>query len=88
MAIACRRREPQSVDLDLASPLRSDRSGRAQIAHQEIHGRPPHTKYLRQRLLSERQDVVIDVVAQMKQPACHAGFDRMQRIAGRAELKQ
>jgi hypothetical protein len=22
----------------------------------------------------------------MEQPACHAGFDRMQRIAGRAEL--
>ena len=30
---------------------------------------------------------MIDAVAKMEQPACHAGLDRMQRIAGRAELK-
>src|SRR5260221_12135475 len=87
VAFARRRREPRSVDLDLASSIRSDCSGRAQIVHQLRYRRSSHTEYLRQRLLGERQDVVIDAVAKLKQPACHAGFDRMQRIAGRAELK-
>ena len=87
MAFARGRREPQSVDLDLPASIRSDCAGRAQIPHQEIHGRPPHTEYLRQRLLREREDVVVDVVAYVEQPACHAGFDGMQRIASRAELK-
>jgi hypothetical protein len=87
VAFARRRREPRSVDLDLASTMRSDRSAGAQIAHQERYRRSSHTEYLRQRLLSEREDVVVDAVAKMKQPACHAGFDRMQGIAGHAELK-
>ena len=87
VAFACRRREPRSVDLDLASTIRSDRSGLAQIAHQKRYRRSSHAKYLRKRLLSEREDVVVDVVAKMEQPACHAGFDRMQGIAGHAELK-
>src|ERR1700729_3010725 len=87
MALARRRREPRSVDLDLASPIRSDRSGRAQFVHQERHRRSSHTEYLRQRLLSEREDVVVDAVAKMEQPARHAGLDWMQRIAGHAELK-
>ena len=30
---------------------------------------------------------MVDEVAKMEQPACHAGFDRMQGIAGYAELK-
>jgi len=30
---------------------------------------------------------MVDAVAKMEQPARHTGFDRMQRIAGRAELK-
>ena len=30
---------------------------------------------------------MVDVVAKLQQPACHAGFDRMQRIAGHAKLK-
>src|SRR4029077_6465738 len=59
----------------------------AQIARQERHRRSSYAQYLRQSLLSERQDIVVDAIAEMKQPACHAGFDRMQRIAGGAELK-
>jgi hypothetical protein len=38
------RREPRSVDLDLASSIRSNRSGRAQIAHQKRHRRSSHTE--------------------------------------------
>jgi hypothetical protein len=87
VAFAGRRREPRSVDLNLASSIRSDRSGRAQIAHQERHRCSSHTEHLRQRVLGQREDVVVDAVAKMEQPACHAGFDRMQRIAGGAELK-
>jgi len=30
---------------------------------------------------------MVDLVAKLEQPARHAGSDRMQRIAGRAELK-
>ena len=30
---------------------------------------------------------MVDAVAKLEQPACHAGFDRVQRIAGRAELE-
>ena len=87
VAFARRRSEPRSVDLDLATSLGSDRSGRAQIAHQKRHRRSSHAEDLRQRLLGEREHVVVDAVAKMEQPASHTGFDRMQRIAGRAELK-
>ena len=87
VAFARRRREPRSVDLDLASSIGPDRSRRAQFAHQERYRRSPHTEYLRQRLLGDREDVVVDAVAKIEQPACHARFDRMQRIAGHAELK-
>jgi hypothetical protein len=86
-AFARHRCEPRSVDLDFASPFRSDRSGSPQIAHQERHRRSSHTQYLRKRLLGEREDVLVDPVAKMEQPACHAGLDRMQRIAGPADLK-
>jgi len=47
VAFARCRREPRSVDLDLASSIGSDRSGRAQIAHQQRHRRSSHTEYLR-----------------------------------------
>jgi len=30
---------------------------------------------------------VVDAVAKMEQPACHAGLDRVQCIAGRTELE-
>jgi len=63
VAFACHRREARSVDLDLASSIRSDRARRAQIAHQESHRRSSHTEYLRQRFLGEREDVVVNVVA-------------------------
>jgi hypothetical protein len=87
VAFARYRREPRSVDLDPASLLRPDRSARAQIAHQERHRRSSHAEYLRQRLLGEREDVVVEAVAKLEQPASHAGLDRVQRIAGRAELE-
>src|SRR6266705_5564063 len=87
VAFARCRREPRSVDLDPASLIRPDRSGGAQIAHQESHRRSSHTEYLRQRLLGEREYVVVDAVAKLEQPASHPGFDRVQRIAGRAELE-
>ena len=47
VAFTRRHREPRSVDLDLASPIRSDRSGRAQFVHQECHRGSSHTEYLR-----------------------------------------
>jgi hypothetical protein len=37
--------------LDLASPIKFDRSGCPQIAHQEHHPRSSHTEHLRQGLL-------------------------------------
>ena len=85
-AFARQRCEPRRVDLDFASPFRYDRSGSAQIPHQERHRRSSHTQYLRKRLLGEREDVVVDAVAKMEQPARQAGLDRMQRIAGPADL--
>jgi hypothetical protein len=42
---------------------------------------------LRQRVLGEREHIMVDAVAKLKQPAGHAGFDRVQRIAGQAELE-
>ncbi|WGR96289.1 hypothetical protein MTX20_24025 [Bradyrhizobium sp. ISRA435] len=33
------------------------------------------------------EDVAVDAIAKLEQPARHAGFDRMQRVAGRTELK-
>ena len=57
-----------------------DRSARAEIAHQERYRRSSHAEYLCQRLL-------VDAVAKLEQPAGHARFDRVQRIAGRAELE-
>jgi hypothetical protein len=43
--------------------IRSDCAGGAQISHQESNGCSPDTEYLRQCLLREREDVVVDVVA-------------------------
>ena len=87
MAFARRRREPHPVDLDQASSIGPDGSPRAQIAHQERHGRTPHTEHLRQCVLGEREHIMVDAVAQLKQPASHAGFDRVKRVAGRTELE-
>ncbi|MGY4594491.1 hypothetical protein ACVWXL_002237 [Bradyrhizobium sp. GM22.5] len=86
VAFARHRCEPQWVNLDFSSPFRSDRSGSAQVAHQERHCRSSHTQYLRKRLLGECEDVVVGAVAKMEQPACHAGLGRMQSIAGAADL--
>lgn len=86
VAFARHRCEPQWINLDFSSPFRSDRSGSAQVAHQERHCRSSHTQYLRKRLLGECEDVVVGTVAKMEQPACHAGLGRMQRIAGAADL--
>jgi hypothetical protein len=66
VAFARFRREPRPVDLDLTPTIRSDRSGLAQIAHQKRYRRSPHAKYLRKRLLSERENVVVGVVAKME----------------------
>ena len=87
VAFARCRREPRRVDLDQASSIGPDRSTRAQIAHQERHGRTSHTEYLRERLLGEREHIMVDAVAKLKQPASHARFDRVKRVAGRTELK-
>jgi hypothetical protein len=87
VAFARCRTESRPVDFDLASLLRPDRSARSQIAHQERHCRSSHTEYLRQRLLGEREDVVVNAVANVEQPARHPGFRLMQRIAGSAALK-
>ena len=75
------------VDLDLASPVGPDRSTRAQLAHQQRHGRTSHPEYLRERLLGEREHIMVDAVAKLEQPASHARFDRVKRVAGRTELK-
>src|SRR5207244_9734020 len=64
-----------------------DRSTLTQLAHQERHGRASHTEDLRERLLGEREHVMIDAVAKLEQPARHARFDRVKRVAGRTELK-
>ena len=87
VAFARCRREPRRVDLDQASSIGPDRSTRAQLAHQERHGRASHTEYLRERLLGKREHIMVDAVAKLKQPASHARFDRVERIAGRTELK-
>ncbi len=87
VAFARCRREPRSVDLEEASSIGPDRPARAEIAHQERYRRSSHTEYLRQRLLGERENIVVDAVANLEQPASHTGFDRVQRIAGRAELE-
>jgi hypothetical protein len=87
VAFACRRREPQSIDFDPSASIRSDSPGRAQIAHHERYRRSSHAENLQQVLLGERDDVIVDMVAEIEHQARHAGFDRMQRIAGRAELK-
>jgi hypothetical protein len=62
VAFARRRNEPRSVDLDLATSLGRDRSGRAQIAHQKRHRRSSHAGDLRQRPLGEREHIVVDAV--------------------------
>jgi hypothetical protein len=64
-----------------------DRATRAQLAHQQRHGRTSYTEYLRERLLGEREHIMVDAVANLEQPASHPRFDRVKRIAGRAELK-
>jgi hypothetical protein len=87
VAFARCRREPRRVDLDQASPIGPDRSTRAQLSHQERHGRTSHPEYLRERLLGEREHIMVDAVAKLKQPAGHARFDRVKRVAGRTELK-
>ena len=87
VAFARCRREPGPVDLDEASSIGPDRSARAEIAHQERYRRSSHAEYLCQRLLGERELIVVDAVAKLEQPASHARFDRVQRIAGRAELE-
>jgi hypothetical protein len=35
---------------------------------------------LRERLLGEREHIMVDAVAKLEQPASHASFDRVQRI--------
>jgi hypothetical protein len=87
VAFARCRREPRRVDLDQAPSIGPDRATRAQLAHQERHGRTSHTEYLRERLLGEREHIMVDAVAKLEQPARHARFDRVQRVAGRTELK-
>ena len=87
MAFARCRREPRPVDLDEASSIGPDRSARAEIAHQERYRRSSYTEYLCQRMLGERKHIVVDAVAKLEQPARHARLDRVQRIAGRAELE-
>lgn len=66
VAFAGLRRESRSVDLDLTSSIGFDRTGCAQIAHQDRHRRSSHTKHLRQRFLGEREDVVVDSVTKME----------------------
>ena len=87
VAFACCRREPRRVDLDQPSSIGPDCATHAQIAHQERHGGSSHTKDLRERLLGERKHIMIDAVAKLEQPARHARFDRVKRVAGRTELK-
>ena len=87
VAFARCRREPRRVDLDLASPIGPDRATRAQLAHQERHGRTSNPEYLRERLLGERERIMVNAVAKLKQPAGHTRFDRVKRVAGRTELK-
>ena len=87
VAFARCRREPRRVDLDQASSIGPDRATRAQLAHQERHGRTSHTEYLRERLLGEREHIMVDAVAKLEQPAGHARFDRVKRVAGRTELE-
>jgi hypothetical protein len=87
VAFARCRREPCRVDLDQAASIGPDRTARTQVAHQERHGRTSYTEDLRERLLGERERIMVDAVAKLKQPARHARFDRMKRVAGRTELK-
>jgi len=87
VALARCGREPRRVDLDQAPSIGPDRATRAQIAHQERHGGSSHTKDLRERLLGEREHIMIDAVAKLEQPARHARFDRVKRVAGRTELE-
>ena len=87
VAFARCRREPRRIDLDQAASIGPDRATRAQIAHQERHGRSSHTEDLRERLLGEREHIMVDAVAKLEQPARHARFDRVKRVAGRTELE-
>ena len=87
VAFARYRREPRRIDFDQASSIGPDRATRAQIAHQERHGGSSHTKDLRERLLGEREHIMVDAVAKLEQPASHARFDRVKRVAGRTELE-
>src|SRR5712671_564615 len=38
-------------------------------------------------MLGERELIMVDAVAKLKQPAGQTRFDRVKRVAGRAELK-
>ena len=73
--------------IDQAASIGPDRPARAQLAHQERHGRASHTEDLRERLLGEREHIMVDAVAKLEQPARHARFDRVKRVAGRTELE-
>jgi hypothetical protein len=75
------------IDLDLAPPIGPDRSTRAQLAHQERHGRTSHPSICESACWVSGSTSWSTPVAKLKQPAGHARFDRVQRVAGRTELK-
>ena len=87
VAFASRRGEPRRVDFDQAASFGPDCTTGAQLAHQQRHGRTSHTEDLRERLLGEREHIMVDAVAKLEQPARHPRFDRVKRVAGRTELE-
>lgn len=81
-AFACRFFEPGPVDLDQASPVRSDSTRRPELAYNQRHCRSPYPEQLRKRLLRQRNDVAINSIVDVEQPSGHACINRVQRIAG------
>src|ERR1700704_5427179 len=82
VALPCAFFEPRSVNLDQASPIRSDSTRGPELAYNMRHSRSSYTKQLRKRLLRQREEVTVNSIVDVEQPPGHAGLDRVQRIAG------
>src|SRR5262245_4558440 len=81
VALAGHLPQPHSVEDDDFAPPISYQAVRLERVRDERHAGPAHTQHPGNRIVRQRELVLIRQVERMKQPAREAGFQSMQRIA-------
>src|SRR5262249_5728639 len=67
-------------DLDVTAAV-ADQAGALQEASRDGHRGAPHAEHLSEKLLRQRDDIVVDAVVRLQQPTAKSGLEAMQRIA-------